>query len=172
MPFDISIRPLEPQDIPTCEEILRGLPEWFGFEEALVQYVRDLESSPSFVALGQGEILGFIALRHHNPLASEIHVLAVRRGYHRSGIGKALVQHAESELAWGKVKLLQVKTLGPSHPDPGYEATRAFYFALGFIPLEETKAFWGENQPCLVMVKPLPAAWLSRVRSASTDSQG
>jgi ribosomal protein S18 acetylase RimI-like enzyme len=158
MSFDISIRPLEPRDIPLCEEILRGLPQWFGFEHVNAQYVRDLRSLPSFVALGQGEILGFLALRHHNPLASEIHVLAVRRDRHRSGIGKALVRHAESELARSKVKLLQVKTLGPSHPDSGYKATRAFYSALGFIPLEETKAFWGENQPCLVMVKPLPAA--------------
>jgi ribosomal protein S18 acetylase RimI-like enzyme len=155
MSSELSIRPLEPQDIPSCEEILRHLPEWFGIEEALVQYVRDLESLPGFVALGRGEILGFIALRHHNPLASEIHVLAVRRDRHRSGAGKALVLHAESELTRNKGKLIQVKTLGPSHPDPGYSATRAFYAALGFIPLEETTAMWGENQPCLIMVKPL-----------------
>jgi hypothetical protein len=25
----------------------------------------------------------------------------------------------------------------------------------GFLPLEETTVFWGEDDPCLVMVKPL-----------------
>ena len=63
MSLDVSIRPLEPRDIPSCEEILRG--------------------------------------------------------------------HA------------------------GYKETRAFYSALGFTPLEETKAFWGKDNPCLIMVKPL-----------------
>ena len=158
MSLDVSIRPLEPRDIPSCEEILLALPQWFGFPDVNAQYVRDLQSLPSFVAKGQDEVLGFIALRHHNPLASEIHVLAVRRDRHRSGIGRALVRHAETELARGKVKLLQVKTLGPSNPDAGYQGTRAFYSALGFIPLEETKAFWGEDNPCLIMVKPMPGA--------------
>ena len=156
MPCEASIRALELRDIPSCEQILRGLPEWFGIEEAVDQYVRDLESLPSFTALGQGQVLGFIALRHHNPHASEIHVLAVRRDRHRCGIGEALVRRAESDLTRRDVKLLQVKTLGPSHPDPGYTATRAFYVALGFVPLEETSALWGDNQPCLIMVKQLP----------------
>ena len=154
-PSDVSIRPLEPRDIPSCEEILRGLPQWFGFPDVNAQYVRDLESLPAFVAIGQGRVVGFLALRHHNPLASEIHVLAVRRERRRSGIGRALVRHAEDELARSRVRILQVKTLGPSHPDSGYKETRAFYSALGFIPLEETKTFWGEDNPCLIMVKPL-----------------
>jgi hypothetical protein len=51
--------------------------------------------------------------------------------------------------------MLQVKTLGPSHPDPFYRRTRAFYEAQGFVPLEETTAFWGEDNPTLVMVKSL-----------------
>lgn len=61
---------------------------------------------------------------------------------------------AEEALA-GKARPLQVKTLGPSHPDEGYKRARAFHAAMGFIPLEETTAYWGESQPTLVMVKPL-----------------
>jgi hypothetical protein len=45
-------------------------------------------------------------------------------------------------------------TLGPSHPDPGYAGTRAFYAAMGFRPVEERHDVWPDN-PCLVMVKPL-----------------
>jgi ribosomal protein S18 acetylase RimI-like enzyme len=50
---------------------------------------------------------------------------------------------------------MQVKTLGPSNPDPGYARTRAFYEALGFRPLEELKQIWDEQNPCLIMVKQL-----------------
>ena len=52
------------------------------------------------------------------------------------------------------VRLLEVKTLGPSHPDAGYALTRRFYEKRGFLPLEETD-LWGEGTPCLIMVKPL-----------------
>ena len=53
------------------------------------------------------------------------------------------------------VEYLQVKTLGPSHPDENYASTRAFYLAMGFRPLEEFKHIWDEHNPCLIMVKKL-----------------
>ncbi len=52
------------------------------------------------------------------------------------------------------MRLLEVKTLGPSDPDPGYARTRHFYETRGFLPLEETDV-WGEGTPGLFMVKPL-----------------
>ncbi len=66
-----------------------------------------------------------------------------------------MIKRAEDWLLDQGVKYLQVKTLGPSRLDPGYEVTRAFYLALGFEPLEEFKQIWDENNPCLVMVKKL-----------------
>lgn len=53
-------------------------------------------------------------------------------------------------------KLLEVKTLGASHPDAGYARTRHFYEKWGFLPLEEAD-LWGEGTPCLIMVEPLGA---------------
>lgn len=52
------------------------------------------------------------------------------------------------------VKFLQVKTLGASHPDTYYAKTRQFYEGYGFTPLEEHD-LWGEDTPCLVLIKPL-----------------
>jgi hypothetical protein len=49
----------------------------------------------------------------------------------------------------------KVKTLGPTHSDPGYARTRAFYLAVGFRPLEEFGLIWDEGNPCLIMVKRL-----------------
>ena len=53
------------------------------------------------------------------------------------------------------VEYLQVKTLGPSDPSEHYAATRHFYSARGFRPLEELTAIWGEANPCLIMIKHL-----------------
>ena len=81
--------------------------------------------------------------------------MVVDRGYHGGGIGSALCAAIEAEALAGGVQLLQVKTLGPSHPDAGYAKTRRFYEKQGFLPLEEA-SLWGAGTPCLIMVKPLP----------------
>jgi GNAT superfamily N-acetyltransferase len=151
----VTMRALRPGDPPACERILRALPEWFGIESSLVAYVRDLESLETEIAEVAGQVAAFLALRRHTVQAAEIHVMAVDPVRRRTGLGRALVARAETRLRLAGVALLQVKTRGPSAPDPGYEQTRKFYEALGFLPLEETTAFWGEADPCLVMVKPL-----------------
>ena len=87
--------------------------------------------------------------------------MAVLPEHHRAGIGRAMLQAAESWLAGRDIEFLQVKTLSPRHPDPGYTATRAFYFGCGFRPLEEMPELWGPDQPALQMIKvvsPLPPA--------------
>jgi len=149
---DIVVRRLEPADIPTCERILRGLPDWFGFEDVNRRYIGDLSALPALVACVGNDLLGFLAIRHHNAYTSEIEVLAVDRKAHRRGVGRALVDAAEGDLRKGGSRLLEVKTLGPSHPDEGYRKTRASYTAMGFLPLEETN-LWGPAQPSLIMVK-------------------
>lgn len=95
-----------------------------------------------------------LLLWRHFPTAAEIHLLAVRRDWHRRGVGTALVTSAERMAGADGANLLSVKTLGPSHPDPNYRRTRAFYHALGFLPVQELHGLWPDN-PCLIMVKPL-----------------
>ena len=125
------MRPLETADIRACERILRGLPDWFGIEASNQQYIADLGTMPTLVAIVNGEIAGFLTLRHHNPSSSEIHCLAVNRALHRHGVGRALVLEAEASVIADGVRMLQVKTLGPSHPDAGYNRARAFYLTVG-----------------------------------------
>lgn len=112
---------------------------------------------PAFVARRGGAIVGFVALEEQTPVAAEIHVLAVAEELHRAGVGTALVEHAERWLRPRGYKLLCVKTLGPSRADEGYAHTRAFYAARGFLPLFESTAFWGDDQPALVLVKAIAA---------------
>jgi GNAT superfamily N-acetyltransferase len=104
------------------------------------------------VAEAGQQVIGFLALKEHFPTASEVWVMAVRRDHHREGAGRALIRAVEESLR-GRARFLQVKTLGPSHPDEGYARTREFYLSMGFVPLEETTAMWGPENPCLILVK-------------------
>jgi len=98
-------------------------------------------------------------------------LMGVLPAWHRRGIGRALVERAASYARAEGFTLLHVKTLAPSDPDPGYAATRRFYEAMCFVPLEELPQVWGpENSrrravergtagaplnPCLLLVRPL-----------------
>ena len=139
-----------------CAEILRTVPEWFGIESATREYIDGVAELPTFVALADdGREVGLLALKQHGRRAAEIWVMAVVPDHHRRGVGRHLVETAERFLLGGSVEYLQVKTLGPSRPDEGYARTRAFYDAMGFVPLEELHGLW-ESNPCLLLVKRLP----------------
>ena len=80
--------------------------------------------------------------------------MGVRRERHGEGLGTAVLEAGEAYLRDRGVEHLQVKTLGPSHPDAGYERTRGFYEARGFVPLEELHDLRDTN-PCRLRVKRL-----------------
>ena len=136
------------------ERLLRSLPEWFGIESAIAEYVTAAERMPALVAAADGTEIGVLLLEQHFPSTIEIHLMAVDRSWHRRGAGRALVAACEAFARDAGAALLEVKTLGPSRPDANYAATREFYAACGFLPLEELLDLWGDN-PCLIMVKPL-----------------
>lgn len=138
-----------------CGRILRALPNWFGIPEAIDYYVEQIEQLPTFLAISDGDTVGFMTVLKHNPYAAELFVLGVLSGYHRQGIGRALLNSTEEWLRAGGTEYLQVKTLGPSRKNEEYEQTRLYYEQMGFRPLEELKELWGEASPCLLMVKRL-----------------
>ena len=143
-------------DPEAIERLLRALPDWFGIEESLSEYVEEARSKPTYLAIdgSGGAVVGALLATTHNPLSAEMHLLAVAPEHHRRGVGRALVMAFEADMAASGVRLLQVKTQGPSRPDEGYEKTLTFYLAMGYIPLEELQGIWAEN-PCLILVKPL-----------------
>ncbi|VEP12976.1 conserved hypothetical protein [Hyella patelloides LEGE 07179] len=150
-----QIKLLDPsfQKSKICESILRALPQWFGIEKALLHYLKEIENNPTLFALVEHEYVGFLSFKQHNQYAAELYVMGVRFEAQRQGIGRALVRYTESILRQQKLEYWQVKTLAASHPDPFYAQTRAFYLAMGFRPLEELTQLWGQDNPCLLMVK-------------------
>ena len=147
------IRNLEKPDIPRCEAILRGLPEWFGLPESNRSNIEGLSHLPSAVAECDGQVVGFVSLRMHYEQSVEIEVLAIDRDLHHRGVGQRLVDWA---LQWCRTRgagWLHVKTRGPSTPDPFYEKTRRFYFAVGFEPLFESNTLWGPEDAALILIR-------------------
>ena len=138
-----------------CIPIVRALPDWFGIEAAIAAYEHTLDQLPTLLAYDAARAVGFVSLQQHTPYAAEVAVMGVLPELHRRGVGRALLESAQIWLRTRAVEFLQVKTLGPSHPDAGYARTRAFYAGLGFRPLEELPQIWGADNPCLIMVKRL-----------------
>ncbi|WP_055668682.1 GNAT family N-acetyltransferase [Desnuesiella massiliensis] len=135
--------------------ILRRLPEWFGIESAIVDYVKGVMNTDFYAAYDGSEPIGFISTKLNNKYTAEIYVIGILKEYHNNGIGKKLLEMSQESLIKEKVKFLMVKTLGESHADKNYRKTREFYNKTGFYPLEEIKEIWGKENPCLIMVKNL-----------------
>ena len=155
--MDGLVRALRAEDIPVCDRLLAGLPDWFGIEDSNREYIAGLSKRPSAVAERSGRVAGFASIEQHGPGSAEIHVLAVDRELHRGGVGTELVAWVERWCEDAGIRWLHVKTRGPSTPDPGYERTRHFYLARGFEPLFETLDLWGPQDAALIMVKLVPA---------------
>ena len=153
--MNLEISGPEKSNVPDCERILRALPEYFGIEEALVQYLEDIRTRLTFHAYLNKQLVGFLSLTRHTPGSAEIHVMGVLPEEQGKSIGSSLVKAAERYLQNNGVRLFEVKTLGESHPDMNYAKTRRFYLSQGFLPLEEIHDFWGKGLPTLFMVKAL-----------------
>lgn len=138
---------------PVCRRILGTLPTWFGIPASVEDYVAMADRAPTVVASLEGTDVGLTTIVRHSDFAAEVYVMGVLPDYHRHGIGRAMLRHAEVGLAADGVEFLQVKTLSPRHPDEGYKRTRAFYTAYGFRPLEEFATLWSPDQPALQLVK-------------------
>lgn len=137
-----------------CDKVLRDLPEWFGIEESIIEYVKAVKDQV-FIAYYLEDYVGFVSLEETSNISMDMHVLGVLKDYHGRGIGKQLLKEAEN-YAVSKYKAhMTVKTLSSRHPDLSYKKTREFYERMSYKGLEEFPTLWGEANPCLYMIKDL-----------------
>ncbi|GIG41419.1 GNAT family N-acetyltransferase [Cellulomonas phragmiteti] len=135
--------------------ILEDLPQWFGRPESTEAYITAADRFPNYVAVTPaGDQIGVVLIEQHFPETAEIHLMAVKRAWHRQGVGSALLTKVEGDLLSRGTRMLTVKTLGAADPDEGYRRTRLFYEAQGFVRLEEFTDLW-PGTPCLFMAKHL-----------------
>ncbi len=135
-----------------CAAVIADLPQWFARPDANRLYAETADQLDMLACLAGGAVAGFVSLAQHFDTTGEIYLLAARPRWHGTGVGRALVGAAEDWSRARRLKFLTVKTLGPSHPDPAYEASRRFYRAMGFAPIEEIQDIWPGN-PCLLLLK-------------------
>ena len=119
-----------------CNAILRALPDWFGVETSIFDYVQQVREMPFSAAFDNENAVGFVALKRHNPFTAEICVMGLLKEYHRMGIGKRLFAWCEQFCAENNIEFLTVKTLDESRESESYKRTRQFYLSVGFKPLE------------------------------------
>ncbi|MCL2498998.1 MAG: GNAT family N-acetyltransferase [Defluviitaleaceae bacterium] len=136
-----------------CNSILRALPDWFGIEASIADYVQQVKTLPFIAAYDDDAAIGFAALKPHTKYASEICVMGILSEHHRRGIGRQLVTACEQFCRENEIEFLTVKTLADSRESKNYEKTRLFYMAQGFKPIEVFPTIWDEENPCLLMIK-------------------
>lgn len=155
----VELRALTVGDAPACDAVIASLPYFFGDPDGVRVCAEAVRSQRGFVATSDGDVAGFITLEQHDPASAEITWLAVHAEHRRGGIGRRLVAEAVRALGTEGVEMLFVLTLGPSVPEPGvedgYAGTRAFYRALGFVPLREFALRTWNDPAALVMAKAL-----------------
>lgn len=136
-----------------CGRILGNLPQWFGISEANLKYCREVKKH-RFLAVYHGESeVGFASLKKNNAYVAELFVMGIFPNYHRMGFGSRLMQFIVEDLKQKGFQYLEVKTLAESAESEHYQRTRQFYLKQGFIPLDVLTNEWGEENPCLIMIK-------------------
>jgi GNAT superfamily N-acetyltransferase len=136
-----------------CDTILHALPDWFGVEASIADYIQKTRDMIFFTAYDGEAPVGFIALKRHNEYTAEVSVMGILKEYHLQGIGARLIAACEERCRKDGAVYLTVKTLDESRSSASYGKTRAFYRAMGFIPLEVFPLFWDADNPCLFMAK-------------------
>ena len=141
-----------------CDRILRALPDWFGIEQAIVDYVASVAELPMLGCRtkgAEGDVVGFLSLKPHNEATVEMYVLGVLPERHRRGIGRALVDAADHHAGARGFRFLTVKTVSPTVDHEPYERTRRFYRALGFLPVEDMPNPCSPDNPLLLLIRPV-----------------
>lgn len=153
------IRALSPADAEACDGIVLTLPYHFAHEGGRAECAHAVRTQPGVVAVQEGEVVGFLTLQRHDPKSAEITWMAVRADRRRHGHGRALIEHAVGDLVRHGVELLCVLTMAESEPEDrdmdNYAETRAFYRALGFVPLREL-ALEGWDDRAVILARTVP----------------
>lgn len=152
----VTIRSIEDRYLKSkiTSDILTTLPEWFGIEESINEYILGVKDSLYYLILKDDKYIGFFSIKIVNKVTAELYVNGIVKEYHRKGIGGYSIKYIEDSLRSRGIKILIVKTVGEGLNNIPYKNTRRYYTKVGFLPLEEIVGIWGDI-PCLIMIKSL-----------------
>ena len=134
-----------------ARNVLEALHDWFEVDESREQYIRESADQIFLAAKQDGRYVGFLCLKQTGDATVELAVMGVLKEYHRSGLGRALVQEAERIAKDAGFSFMQVKTVRMGVYED-YDITNRFYRACGFKEFEVIPELWGEENPCQIYV--------------------
>ena len=137
-----------------ARNVLEALHDWFEVDESREQYIAESTDQIFLAAKQDGRYVGFLCLKQTGDATVELAVMGVLKEYHRSGLGKALVQEAERIAKDAGFSFMQVKTVRMGVYED-YDRTNLFYLSCGFRELEVIEAIWGAENPCQIYIKSL-----------------
>ena len=147
-----TVRRSEPEPEATAS-ILADLPDGLVLPRDTDFYLAAARDQVTYLARSDsGDPVGVLLLEPHFHETVEVHLMAVRRAYLRQGIGRRLLAEVEADARAFGTRLIEVKTIGPSDPNPGAAASRVFYQEMGFLPVEEIHGLW-DGHPALIQIK-------------------
>jgi GNAT superfamily N-acetyltransferase len=139
-----------------CLALARGLDR--GFNDAgLDAMAEELPEGTQFLAVDDGDLLGFASVDEHRPGVAELSWLAVRTDARGAGVGSRLVEAVAERLRADGVELLTVKTLAATVESEHYARVREFFEEAGFRHVKTIDPYpeWEPGNPCAIYVKPL-----------------
>jgi ribosomal protein S18 acetylase RimI-like enzyme len=156
----IDIRFMSHEDKPRVIKILRGTPEFKPFEVAVAEelidsYLNDPSGSGYHILVAEVDstVTGYICYGL-TPLTEgtwDIYWVAVSREKQGQGIGSALMQSAEKEIARDKGRLAIIETSST----PAYEKTRRFHMSHGYEIVARIPDFYAPGDGKLILQKRL-----------------
>jgi len=137
------------------ERLTAMLPQWFGQPASNAHYAMQAEILDGYVAESEGIRRGMLLLKWIGPISAEVYWMAVDPNYHRSGVGRALMEAAIEAARKREARFLFVMTLHPKDPYEPYQRTRRFYEAMGFVHVVEEQFPANPRNPTAWFMKQL-----------------
>lgn len=138
--------------------VLATLPDWFGRPQSTAAYADEAARLFCVAVRTAAGLVGIASLKPATRSTCEIAVIGLRPELHGRGLGRLMVDRACCWMAEQRFALALVTTFGPSIPDASYARTRAFYEAVGFLPVMELADYPDKETPTLYLVRPLASA--------------
>ena len=137
-----------------ARRVLEALTDWFEIEESREEYISRCVDWTFLAAIEEGKAVGFLCLKETGKATVELAVMGVLKEYHRSGLGRQLVENAKKAARSEGYEFMQVKTVKMGVYED-YDRTNHFYISCGFKELEVFPLYWDEANPCQVYVMSL-----------------
>jgi ribosomal protein S18 acetylase RimI-like enzyme len=155
----VVIRQLAQVDAEACDAIVATLPYHFGDDQGRRDCAAAVRLQAGLAAERDRQVIGFLIVEPRFADCAEITWMAVRADQRRRGVGRMLLDRLAADTSAAGRHFLLVLTVSPSDgPDEipdGYQATRAFYQANGFVLARDFAGYWESDTPVL-MVRALP----------------